>query len=142
MTCYRNPAFLWSWWLAGLLYILAANASAANIQVFTDHDHPVGAAAGIRVIELDAPTSLEAGLSFRLPLDPTRAAAVARARLNAGGASLQRRLALAYQGVAYAWSLGVEKVPAVVVDRRYVVYGVSDVARAVSMIDRYRRKHL
>jgi integrating conjugative element protein (TIGR03757 family) len=142
MTRYRSPAFLWSWWLAGLLYILAANASAANIQVFTDHDHPVEAAAGIRVIELDAPTSLEVGLSFRLPSDPTRAAAIARARLNAGGASLQRRLAVAYQGVVYAWGLGVEKVPAVVMDRRYVVYGVSDVALAVSMIDRYRRRHL
>lgn len=141
MIRYRNPAFLLSWWLAGLLYMLAANASAANIQVFTDHDHPVQASTGIRVIELDAPTSLQARLSFRLPPDPTRAAAIARARLNAGGASLQHRLAVAYQGVAYAWSLGVEKVPAVVVDHRYVVYGVSDVARAVSMIDRYRRKH-
>lgn len=140
MTHYRNPAFLRSWWLAGLC-ILAANASAASVQVFTDRDHPVQAPTGIRVVELDAASSLEAELSFPLPPDPTRAAAIARARLNAGGASLQRRLAVAYQSVVYAWSLGIEKIPAVVVDRRYVVYGVSDVARAVSIIDRYRRKH-
>lgn len=141
MTRYRNPAFLRGWWLAGPLCILAANAWAANIQVFTDGDHPVKAAVGIPVVELDAPTSLEAGLSFRLPPDPARAAAIARARLNADGAPLQRRLAVAYQGVVDAWSLGIEKIPAVVVDRTYVVYGVVNIARAVSIIDRYRRRH-
>lgn len=138
MIRHRNPAFLRSWWLAGLLYILAANASAAVIQVFTDREHPVEAAKGIRVVELDAPASLEAGLSFRLPSDPSRAAAIARARLNT---PLQRRLEVAYQGIVYAWSLGIEKIPAVVVDCKYVVYGVSDVARSVSIIDHYRRKH-
>lgn len=141
MICHRHPAFLRSWWLAGPLCILAANASAAIIQVFTDRNHPVQAAIGIPVCELDAPTSLEAGLSFRLPPNPARAAKIAGARLNAGGASLQQRLMVAYQGVVNAWSLGIEKIPAVVMDRRYVVYGVSDVARAVSIIDRYRRKH-
>ena len=141
MTRHRNPAFLRSWWLAGPLCILAANASAAMIQVFTDRDHPVQAPIGIRVVELDAPTSLESVLSFQLPPDPTQAAAIARARLNAAGAPLQSRLAVAYQGVINAWSLGIEKIPAVVVDRWYVVYGVSDVAQAVSIVDRYRRKH-
>lgn len=141
MIRHRNPASLRSWWLAGPLCLLAANASAAIIQVFTDRDHPVEAARGIRVVELDAPASLEAGLSFRLPPDPTRAAAIARARLNAGGAPLQQRLVAAYQDIVDAWSLGIEKIPAVVVDRQYVVYGVPDVARAVSIIDRYRRKH-
>lgn len=136
----RNPAFLRTWWLAGPLCLLGANASAATIQVFTDRDHPVQAATGIRIIELDAPASLEAELSFRLPADPSRATAIARARLNAGGTPLQRTLADAYQGVVDAWSLGIEKIPAVVVDRRYVVYGVSDVPRAVSMINRHRRK--
>jgi len=44
----------------------------------------------------------------------------------------------AYQGVADAWGLGIVKIPAVVVDRRYVVYGEPDVARAVARIDAYR----
>lgn len=125
----------------GLLCTLAASASPAEVQVFTDRDHPMVGATTIRAVELDAPSSLEAELSFRLPPDPTRAAAIAHARLNTGGAPLQRRFALAYQGVVYAWSLGIKKVPAVVVDRRYVVYGVSDVTRAVSIIERYKREH-
>jgi len=35
--------------------------------------------------------------------------------------------------------LGLAKVPAVVVDRRYVVYGETDVARAVARIESHRR---
>jgi integrating conjugative element protein (TIGR03757 family) len=41
--------------------------------------------------------------------------------------------------VADAWGLGVAKVPAVVVDRRYVVYGQPDAARALARIEQYRR---
>ncbi|MGH8391347.1 MAG: DUF1525 domain-containing protein, partial [Pseudomonas sp.] len=37
-----------------------------------------------------------------------------------------------------AWSVGVEKIPAVVIDRRYVVYGEADVAKAIAQIDRAR----
>jgi integrating conjugative element protein (TIGR03757 family) len=37
-----------------------------------------------------------------------------------------------------AFSLGVTKVPAVVVDRRYVVYGEHDVAAALALIAAYR----
>ncbi|MCL6641681.1 MAG: TIGR03757 family integrating conjugative element protein [Candidatus Rokubacteria bacterium] len=49
------------------------------------------------------------------------------------------RIGSAYQGVADAWGLGLAKVPAVVVDRRYVVYGEPDVARAVARIESHRR---
>ena len=59
-----------------------------------------------------------------------RAAALVQQRLRDGGQALQRRIGSAYQGVADAWGLGLAKVPAVVVDRRYVVYGEpDDVAR-------------
>lgn len=142
MASHRNFGFVRCGCLAaGQLFALAANASAANIQVFTDRHHPVEATFGARVVELDAPTSLEVELSSRLSANPLQAATIARARLRTGGAALQQRLAAAYQGVVDAWSLGVKRIPAVVVDRQYVVYGVPDVSRAVSIIDRYRGKH-
>lgn len=119
---------------------LAANASAANICVVTDGRHPVTHASGARVIELDAPSRLEDRFSAHLPADPAKATAIVRWRLRNGGAALQQRFADAYQGVTYAWSLGITKVPAVVVDGRYVVYGVSDVNRAVSLIEAYRKE--
>jgi integrating conjugative element protein (TIGR03757 family) len=52
---------------------------------------------------------------------------------------LARRLQSAYQDIVDAQSLNVAKVPAVIVDRRYVVYGDPDVSRAVARIDAYRR---
>jgi len=96
-------------------------------------------APGIRLIELDSPARIQAELSAQLPSEPIQAAAIVQQRLKDGGAELQRRLSAAYQGVADAWSLGVVKIPAVVIDRRYVVYGDSDVNRALARIDAYRR---
>ncbi|WP_446939641.1 TIGR03757 family integrating conjugative element protein, partial [Pseudomonas aeruginosa] len=55
------------------------------------------------------------------------------------GRRLQAELVKAQQDVADAWSLGVEKIPAVVVDRQYVVYGEPDVSRALELIAKARR---
>lgn len=123
----------------GLCVLLpAAAAWSTDVQVFTDRQHPVSATAGARVVELDTPTRLEAELAAHLSADPGRAAAIVRQRLERGGSELQQRMAAFYQGVADAWGLGVITIPAVVVDRRYVVYGESDVARAVARIEAHR----
>lgn len=120
------------------LALLAPVAVAADVLVVTDSRHPVQAPAGVRVIELDKPAHIEAELTARLPADPAQAEALVRQRLLDGGVDLQRRIGQAYQGVADAWGLGIVKIPAVVVDRRYVVYGEPDVAHAVTRIDAYR----
>lgn len=116
-----------------------AHAAAADVRVFTDRHHAVEAPSGVYVVELDAPARIEAELAANLPADPAQAAAIVRQRLQDGGTPLQRRLANAYQGLTDAWSLGVTKIPAVVVDRRYVVYGETDVSRALARIEEYRR---
>ncbi len=121
--------------------LVFSSAQAADVVAFTDAQHPVSNASGIRVVLLDAPASLEATLDAQLPADPGQAEAVVRQRLAQGGASLQQRFATAYQGVADAWGLGIAKVPAVVFDRRYVVYGEPDVDRAVARINAYRSTH-
>jgi len=114
-------------------------AAAADVLVVTDSRHPVQAPAGVRVIELDQATRIEVELAAHLPADPQQAATLVRQRLHDGGEALQRRIGHAYQGVADAWGLGIAKIPAVVVDRRYVVYGEPDVARAVARIEAHRR---
>ncbi len=69
----------------------------------------------------------------------TEAALAARRLMSTpAGAALMQQLATAQQGNADAWSVGVSKVPAVVVDRRYVVYGQPDVATAMQTINRAR----
>ena len=117
---------------------IAANAPAADIWVFTDHQHPVVAGAGVRVIELDAPGRLASELGANLPADPRKAAALFQQRLATVGAELRQRLITAYQGITDAWSLGITKIPAVVVDQKFVIYGEPDVERAVAQIERYR----
>lgn len=116
-------------------------AMAADIRIFTDRRHPIEAPAGIRIVALDAPALIEAELAADLPTDPTQAAELVQQRLKVGGADLQRRMAEAYQGVTDAWSLGITKVPAIMVDRRYVIYGESDMARALARIEAYRSAH-
>lgn len=113
-------------------------AAAADVLVVTDSRHPVQAVAGARVVELDLPARIEAELAANLPADPARATAIVQQRLREGGKELQRRIGRAYQDVAEAWGLGIAKVPAVVVERRYVVYGEADAARAVARIEAHR----
>lgn len=122
-----------------LASIAAAGADAAEVKVYTVRSIPVTAPAEIPVVHLDDGSAIETQLSADLPADPARAVTVARQRLVDGGARLQRDLAAAYEAIAEAWSLGITTLPAVVVDRRYVVYGDADVARALARIEAYRR---
>lgn len=125
----------------GLLALLMLDqaAAAVDVLVVTDSLHPVQTITGARLIELDLPARIEAELAANLPADPARATAIVQQRLRDGGDGLQRRLGSAYQGVAEAWGLGIAKVPAVVIDRHYVVYGDADVGRAVARIETHRR---
>jgi len=122
-----------------VLSLLCQAAAAADVLVVTDSRHPVQAVAGARVVELDLPARIEAELAANLPADPAQATAIVQQRLREGGEELQRRIGRAYQDVAEAWGLGIAKVPAVVVERRYVGYGEADVARAVARIEAHRR---
>lgn len=109
-------------------------------MVYTIRSSAVKAPADVAVVKLDTAEAIEAELSANLSIDPGAAVSTARQRLQDGGAKLQRDLAAAYEAIADAWSLGITTLPAVVVDRRYVVYGEPDVAKAVARIEAYRRE--
>lgn len=121
------------------MLLVSAHIQAADVLVFTDQRHPVFVSNDVPVIYLDAAAEIEAELASGLPADPHRAEAIVRQRLGDGGTDLQARLAIAYQGVVDAWSLGITQIPAVVVDGRYVVYGDTDVTRAIASIEAYRK---
>ncbi|HDS1530800.1 TPA: TIGR03757 family integrating conjugative element protein [Stenotrophomonas maltophilia] len=125
--------------LPASLAVFSPATFAADVVVVTVSRHPVKTMGGERLIELDEAPRIEAELSANLPTDPDQATALVKRRLTQGGADLQRRIATAYQGATDAWSLGITAVPAVVVDKRYVVYGEPDVARAVARIEQHRR---
>ncbi|MDA3922333.1 MAG: TIGR03757 family integrating conjugative element protein [Salinisphaera sp.] len=107
----------------------------AQVEVFTLAGLPVTQVpADATVVELDAPARLDQRLSQGLPADPKAAAAIVRRRLK----SFKARYGPDYRGLVRAWQLGVAKVPAVVVDGQYVVYGQPDVATALATIRRAR----
>ncbi|EKJ8514525.1 TIGR03757 family integrating conjugative element protein [Pseudomonas aeruginosa] len=125
---------------ASFLLVLLTSASQAETWVITDKAHPISATGSSRVLLLDAQEHLEEQLTAALPQDPQQAqAAFKRLLQSPEGRRLQAELVTAQQDVADAWSLGVEKIPAVVVDRQYVVYGEPDVPRALELIAKARR---
>jgi integrating conjugative element protein (TIGR03757 family) len=131
--------FQWRLICIGFCSVFATTATASDIWVIIDRQHPVTGTYD-RLIELDAPDRIKAEFAADLPPDPTRSAAIVQQRLKQDGGKLQQRLAGAYQGVVDAWRLGITKIPAVVIDRRYVIYGEIDVNQAVSHIEAYRRR--
>ncbi|WP_240334097.1 TIGR03757 family integrating conjugative element protein [Pseudomonas syringae] len=111
----------------------------AETWVITDRNHPIQAPSGARLILLDDSERLEAKLSEGLPADPQQAAAIMLQRLRSSDAQrLQQDLVAAQQNVVDAWTVGVTKIPAVVVDRKYVVYGETDVGSATQRIARWK----
>jgi integrating conjugative element protein (TIGR03757 family) len=126
--------------LAGLLS--SGTSVAQEVWVITRSGNPLqGTHASMRVIELDAAQRIEAELAAGLPSYPRQAEPIVRRRLQEGGSALQQRMRTAYQGITDAWSLGITTIPAVVVDQRYVVYGETDLDRALARIARYRKEH-
>ena len=108
------------------------------IEVFTTAGEPaVNVPSGVAVIELDAPGRLDAELSQDLPADPNVAESMMRERMAMPEwHEIADRYADSYLGLARAWQLGVEKVPAVVIDGRHVIYGQPDVAAALREAER------
>ena len=122
-----------------LVLVASPAAGAGDVVAFTLSSMPIRATGGVEVHVLDARDGYAEAFGADLADDPERALAEARRRLEtpAGRAALAR-LAEAAAGNALAGRLGIEKLPAVVVDGRYVVYGVRDVARAVERVAAWR----
>lgn len=126
--------------LAVLATTLASGGAYAETWAITDALHPLTSIpADVRIIKLDDQQRIEEQLSRKLPPNQHQAALAARQLMGTpAGSALMQQLAAAQQGNADAWSVGVSKVPAVVVDRRYVVYGQPDVAAAIQAINQAR----
>jgi integrating conjugative element protein (TIGR03757 family) len=139
MTPIHKPSRTTKHWLAFMAFTFLSATAHAETWVITDQAHPVSVPTGVRIIRLDDQQRLEELLSQQLPNDQRQAeATIQRYLATPAGKRLQNDLVQAQQGITDAWSVGVEKIPAVVVDRRYVVYGEADVAKAIAQIDRAR----
>lgn len=129
-------------YLSSLCCLLwSTSGYAANPIVIIDQHHSVyNIPANARVIELDIVQQLHQELFANLPNDPKQAEQIARSRLTTSEDQLKQTMRLALQDVVDAWSLGVTKVPAVVIGN-YVVYGEADVNQAISQITAYQEEN-
>lgn len=121
---------------------LTAVARAGTV-IYTDSTHPVQSHSGsdVSVIKLDAPDQLQMQLFGPLSADPAQATRQAHAAINSPGVrQRQQELARAYAGLTHAWSLGLEKYPAVVFDDKWVVYGTTDTSMAVQRLNAWKDK--
>ena len=118
---------------------LCAGAFAGTV-IYTDSTHPVPSPSpNIPVIYLDAPDRMQSELFGSLPPDAAQAEKQARQILTSPDfKSRQEQLAVAYQGVMKAWSIGLKKYPAVVFDDKWVVYGTTDVDVATQQLNAWR----
>ncbi|MEM8500663.1 MAG: TIGR03757 family integrating conjugative element protein [Pseudomonadota bacterium] len=120
---------------------VASVTCTAEVTVYTTSFLPVRnvPADGVQLYYLDAPKKPMSALSIGLPDTLDEAKVVAVARINSEkGKRLLGDLKRAYQGIVNAWRHQLTDLPAVMVDDRYVVYGVYDVGKALSMIKEYR----
>ncbi|ROO24119.1 integrating conjugative element protein [Salinisphaera japonica YTM-1] len=119
--------------ITGIALLAAASAALAGTEVFTVAGVPVTHVPdNATVVELDKPSRLDKQLSQGLPDKKDTAARAVQKRL----AGFKEAYGEAYSGLMRAWRLGVTKVPAVVVDGTYVVYGQPNVTAAVAEIRR------
>lgn len=129
--------------LCSLALLFLSTGAHAGTVIYTDHAHPVTGELNpdVTVTELDAPDRLQWQLFGTLSTNPAQAEQQARAVITSPAFRQdQQALAASYAGVAHAWSLGLEKVPAVVFDDKWVVYGTTDVATARAKLKAWREK--
>lgn len=114
-----------------------------RIDVFTTEDRPVRGAieflerhpgANLHVHRVDRIERLKAELSLNLSTNPDNARREALERLQGLSKERQEQLEQTAKGLALALELGIERVPAIVIDQDRVIYGMTDLA-AVQQYD-------
>ncbi len=127
--------------IAVALVIVCAPAASAETVAFTLSSIPLQTD-GETVYVLDEGMRITAELGAGLPRSPKRALAEVQRRLNSRrGRQHRERIEAAAAGNVLAARLGIERLPAVVVDERFVVYGVRDLQRARRLVRVWRAEN-
>lgn len=112
-----------------------------RLDVFTTEDFPVRGVAELRdhhpqvtlqVHRVDRIERLEAELSLNLSNNPDQARRQALERLHNLPKARQREVEQTAKALALAVQLGIERVPAMVIDQERVIYGLTDLAAALA----------
>lgn len=119
---------------------LASVPVPAQTVIYTTARYPVeNPEPGVVIQVLEDIHSLEQSLFPALSQHPEQAEQQAREQMKQPDWREQEaRLTRAYQSLLDAYALGVEKVPAVVLDEKYVVYGTTDIRVAEKKQDTWQ----
>ncbi|WP_267443772.1 TIGR03757 family integrating conjugative element protein [Erwinia psidii] len=114
----------------------------AQTVIYTTKFHPVAEPEpGVIVQVLEDVQRLEPSLFPSLSSEPTQAQRQAELRMRRPDWKAQEaRLIRAYQALTDAYMLGIKKVPAVVFDDRYVIYGTTDVRLAEQKLNAWQEQ--
>lgn len=121
-------------WLLALIVGAAgpqAVQAQTRVEVFANSAMVIENAGDAVIYRLDGLQMLEAELSQGLPGDPVAAERMARARMRQMGSALHSRTRNAAQGLMLAHQYGVDRMPAMVIDGKSIVYGLTDVQQAL-----------
>lgn len=119
-----------------------------RLDVFTTEDRPVRSAteflrrhpgATLHLHRVDHIERIEAELSFDLSADPDKARRQALERLQDLPKDRQDELQQTAKALALALQLGIERVPAIVIDQARVIYGLTDLTVALRLDQRVPR---
>lgn len=119
-----------------MILVLMGGSAFAGVEVFAAAHIPLANVPEHAVVtELDALAGLDSFISQDLPGDDREAAQLMLQRMRSSEwQQLHSRYQQAATGMTRAWMLGVEKLPAVVIDG-YVVYGEPNVGVAIELIE-------
>lgn len=126
--------------LLASIWAAAPVGAQEQVEIFLLAAHEVRGAQGTKVFYVDAVELLAASLSAGLPADPARAAALARRRFDALSQADRQAAGAGAEARALATQYGLTKVPAIVFDRRAVVYGVLNVEEARALYRAWRAR--
>ncbi|MGL4724137.1 MAG: TIGR03757 family integrating conjugative element protein [Scandinavium sp.] len=126
------------------LYLLFTSTNGlAQTVIYTTADWPVvHPEPGVEVQLLENADTLSQSLFPPLSASPAKAEVQVRLRMQQPDWHTQEaRLTRAYQALLDARTTGITKMPAVVFDDHFVVYGTTDVALAQQKLDTWREQY-
>lgn len=113
--------------LLSIALSVMASQAVPHVEVFALSTIPIVNARDAQVYYLDGIAELEAALSNYLPPNEQQARAITEDRMHRLGPGVQQQLRQTGTGLARALEMKLQRVPAIVFDGKYVVYGVTDV---------------
>jgi integrating conjugative element protein (TIGR03757 family) len=109
-------------------------ASARSLEVFASSAMYLTNTEGATVHRVDGRAQVLAAVNQGgLPPDPNKAMAIAQERIRLMGPEFQQRMREDLRTTEKVVVYGIQRVPAVVVDGKRIVYGVTDVRKAVEI---------